>query len=79
MAKPEISFKAGAVKASVFVNEVQTAKGKASFKTVSLQRAYKDKEGQFKNTSSFREEDLPKAILVLGKAYEHLLFTERTA
>lgn len=79
MAKPEATFKAGAVKASVFVNEVQTAKGKASFRTVSLQRAYKDKEGQFKNTSSFRDDDLPKAILVLSKAYEHLVLGDKPA
>jgi hypothetical protein len=72
MAKPEKKFKIGACTASVFVNEIQTGNGKAEIKSVSLQRAYKDKNGEFQHTTSFGANDIPKAVLALIKAYDYL-------
>ena len=43
---------------------------------VSLQRAYKDKEGKFQHTTSFKANDIPKAILALSKAYDYLVSEE---
>ena len=76
MVQPEKKFKAGAVTASVFANEIETRSGKASVKSVSLQRAYKDRDGNFQNTASLRANDIQKAVLVLGKAYEYLVMGE---
>ena len=76
MAQPEKRFKVGACTASVFVNEVMGKSGKASIKSVSLQRTYKDKEGNFQHTTSFGINDVPKAILALCKAYEYLVSDE---
>lgn len=72
MAQPEMKFKAGACTASVFANEVAGMGGKA-LRSVSLQRAYKDKAGQFQHTHSLKPSDLPNAILVLAKAYDYLI------
>ncbi len=73
MAQPEKKFKVGACTASVFVNEVQTSDGPTTMKSVSLQRAYQDKKtGDFKHTTSFKKDDIPKAILAVNKAYEYL-------
>lgn len=72
--KPEMKFRAGSISATVWNNEIKRKDGTpASFKTISLQRGYKDKDGEWKNTASLRANDLPKAVLLLNKAYEHLL------
>lgn len=76
MAQPEKRFRFGAVSASVFANEIDTKDGKAKVSNVSLQRTYRDKNGNFQNSSSFRANDIPKAILALSKAYEYLVAGE---
>ncbi len=78
MAQPEKRFKVGACTASIFVNEVSTGNGKTTMKNVSLQKAYKDKDGQFQHSTSFRANDIPKAILALSKAYEYLVLDDQT-
>jgi len=70
--KPEKKFKAGAVSATVWKNAGQKNNKNFAFHTISLSRAYKDRDGSWKNSSSLRTSDLPKAALVLGKAYEYL-------
>ena len=68
--QPEKKFKAGSVAATVWQNEGKNGK----YAMVKLSRTYRDKENNWKETNSFREADIPKAKLVLGKAYEHLQF-----
>jgi hypothetical protein len=70
---PEKKFRAGAVSATVWKNDRTKATGEAfSYHTISLERSYKDKAGNWKNVNSFRLQDLPKAALVLQEAYRHL-------
>ena len=73
MAQPEKKFKVGACSASVFVNQANTKNGNVVTKSVSLQRTYKDKDGNWQHASSFREHDIPKAMLALQHAYEYLV------
>ena len=73
MAQPEKRFKCGACSASVFVNEVKTAEGMLPLKSVSLQRTYKDKDGNFQHATSFGANDIPKGVLALTKAYDYLV------
>ncbi len=77
MAQPEKGFKVGGCTASVFVNEINTGNGKATVKSVNLQRAYKDKEGNFQHATSFKANDIPKAVLALLKAYDYLSTEEK--
>ena len=81
MAAPEKRFRVGACSASVFANSVPSKDdaGMVSFRTVSLQRAYKDKDGNFQHTCSFKEADIPKAILALSQAYKYLVMDEKAA
>lgn len=72
MGRPEKRFRAGACIATVFVNEHPIDGERVSLQNVSLQRVYKDRDGQFKYTSSFKPADVPKAVLVLCKAYEYM-------
>jgi len=70
---PVNKFKCGAVEAAIFENQV-TKNGKTfSMSKAVLQRNYLDKNEQWQSTSSFDANDIPKAILVLSKAYEYLM------
>ncbi|MFH1682570.1 MAG: hypothetical protein ABIA37_02120 [Candidatus Woesearchaeota archaeon] len=71
---PEKKFKAGAVQATVWLNKGQNKKGEeVGYRSISLDRNYLDKDGKWQNTSSLRVNDLPKASIVLQKAYEYLV------
>lgn len=69
---PETKFRSGAIAATIWSNEAVRDGKKVEYKTVSFERSYKDKNDQWQSTNSLRTQDLPKAILVLNKAYEHL-------
>jgi predicted patatin/cPLA2 family phospholipase len=65
---PEKKFIAGSISATIWVNKSEDKE----YKTISIQRNYKDKENKWKSTNSLRVNDLPKATLVLNKAFEYL-------
>ena len=72
--QPEKKFRAGAISATVWQNEGQRKDGTtSSFNTISFERGYKDRNGEWKSTSSLRITDIPKAVVVLNKAYEYLI------
>ena len=73
MVKPEIVFKVGAVRASVFRNTIEKNGQSISLPKVAIEVRYKDKTGQWNGTNSLSLNDLPKAILALQKAYEYLM------
>lgn len=73
--KPEKKFRAGPITATIWRNA--TDDGTREFNTVSFERVYKDKSGEWKNTNSLRINDLPKAAMVLSKAYEYLALQEK--
>lgn len=75
--QPVQKLRAGAVSLAVFANNNVTKEGKKiAYNTVALQRSYKDKEGKWQHTGSLRVNDLPNAILVLQKSFEHLTFKQ---
>ncbi len=77
MNKPEKKFRAGPVTATIWQNEATRQDGsKAVFYTVSLERSYKNKEGEWASSNTFRVNDIPKAVLVLNKAYEYVTLKE---
>jgi len=71
--RPEKIFSTGAIHVSVWKNESVKDGNKSEFRTVSLQRRYTDKSGEWKSTSTLRINDLPKAALALNKAFEFLV------
>ena len=73
MSKPEITFKIGAVRASIFRNTAMRNGKEILFPKVLLEVRYKDKMGQWKGTNSLSLNDLPKSILALQKAFEYLM------
>ncbi len=79
--QPEKKFSTGVISATVWKNNGTSKKdgSPVEFRTISLQRRYTDKEGTWKSTNSLRLNDLPKASLVLNKAYEYLVMKEQDA
>ncbi len=71
--QPERKFKAGAISATIWKNSSE----KGEYSSIQLDRVYKDKDNNWKRTNSFNENDLPKAIFVLNKAYEYLMGGEK--
>lgn len=73
--QPEKKFRAGAISATVWLNQGQNKKTgeTTSYRTISLQRGYKDKNDQWQSTNSMRVNDLPRAALMLTKAYEYVV------
>ncbi len=69
---PERRFSAGGVSAAIWNNESSKDGQTYAFKTVSLQRAYQ-KDGAWQHTTTLRANDVPKAKLVLEKAYDFLV------
>ncbi|MFA6073500.1 MAG: hypothetical protein WC758_05285 [Candidatus Woesearchaeota archaeon] len=74
---PENKFKASPVSATVWLNQGVDSDGKqTNYRTISFERSYIDKEGNWQTTNSLRVGDLPKAILVLSKAYEQIMLKD---
>lgn len=71
-------FSTGAVCACIWNNESLNNNGEiVEYKTVSFDRRYLDKTtNMWKSTNTLRAQDLPKAALVLSKAYEYLVLKQ---
>lgn len=72
MPEPEKTFVQGSCRAAIFANQITQDGKTAMIKKVNIQRRYMDKDGNWQNTNSFGVNDLPKLILVAGKAYDYL-------
>lgn len=75
--KPDINFRAGAITATVWKNKVNKSGKTAEFYTVKLERRYKDNNNEWKSTDSLGLNDIPKAILVLNKCFEHIAMKKK--
>ncbi len=69
-------FSTGSINATIWANKTINEGEEVSFSTISFGRRYQDKEGSWKTTNSLRVLDLPKAVMVLNKAYEYLTLKE---
>lgn len=74
---PVKSLRSGALSVAIWENENLGPDGQPrTYHTVSFERRYKDpKSGEWKSSNQLRVNDLPKAALILGKAYEYLVLT----
>ena len=75
---PLMKFRAGAVSVTVWNNKAHRPNGEeGEYMTVSCERSYTDKEGKWQSTNSLRTNDLPRAIVALQKAFEHIVLQEQ--
>ncbi len=76
---PEKKFRAGSMTATIWLNHREDDQGKkVSFRTISFEKNYLDKDNNWQTTNTLRINDLPKARLVLDKAYEYAILKEET-
>lgn len=75
--QPAKKFRAGAISATIWENRQQKDGSEFVVSSISLERSYTDKTGAWQTTNSLRMSDLPKAALLLNKAYEHLVLHEK--
>jgi len=77
---PAMKFKAGAVAATIWANKVMSKTGnEVTYQTISLERSYKDKDGNWQHTPKLRANDLPKAMLVLQEAYRNIILNQSSS
>ncbi len=74
---PEKKFIASPIAATIWANEAEKDGKKLTFRTVQIDRAYRDKDGEWQHTNSLRINDVPKAVLVLNKAYEYISLVDK--
>ncbi len=72
MSQPEITFRHGSCSASVFQNEYARGDERFAVRTVSFQRRYRGKSGDWQTSNNLRANDIPRAVLVLNKAFEYM-------
>ena len=79
--QPEKKFSTGAVRATIWKNTGKSKKTgeDVEYRTISIDRSYKDKNDEWQSTNSLRVNDLPKAALVLNKAYEFIVLKDSEA
>ncbi|MFW6081153.1 MAG: hypothetical protein ACOC7W_04490, partial [Desulfosalsimonas sp.] len=58
--------------ASIFVNQINRNGTPVNIKKVLFQKLYKDRDGKWQRTASLDTNDIPKAMMVLAKAYDYL-------
>ena len=76
--KPE-HIKVGAVRLTLWRDTRKGPDGHAiESRNVTIDRAYKDSQGEWQNTASLRENDIPKAIVALCKAYVQIMEKSET-
>ena len=75
---PEKKFRAGTIAATIWKNSHEKDGRSFEVHSISFERSYKDKDSdEWKTTSSLRAMDLPKAVVVLNKAYEYLVLNNQ--
>ncbi|MEM2131111.1 MAG: hypothetical protein QXM96_00145 [Candidatus Woesearchaeota archaeon] len=68
---PEKKFRIGPISATIWKNQTEKNGSVVEYSTISFERSYQ-KNGEWQTTNSLRFNDLPRAVLVLQKAYEYL-------
>ena len=70
---PVAKFKAGLVQAAVWENEVPMNGKTATMLKATVQRRFKNKEGNWQSSGSFGRNEIPLAIHCLQKCFESML------
>ena len=74
---PVAKFRAGQVSCALWHNEITVNGDSKSILKASIERRYKDREGQWKSSNSFSRNEIPLAIHCLQKAFETILREEQ--
>ena len=71
---PIKKFRAGSVSCALWENEISTPDGRTvPILKATIDRRYKDKDGQWKSSGSFGRNEIPLVQYVLSKAFEAMV------
>ena len=74
---PVAKFKAGQVSSAVWRNEIQVKGVAVEILKATVQRRYKDRDGNWQSSGSFSRNEIPLAIHCLQKAFEKIIETQQ--
>ena len=70
---PVAKFKAGQVSSALWENQIQVKGQTINILKASVQRRYKDKDGNWQSSGSFSRNEIPLAIYCLQKCFEKII------
>ena len=76
---PIAKFRAGQVSAALWENEIQTGGRTATILKATIQRRYRDADGNWKSSTSFSRNEIPLAMHCLQKAFEKIVELQNEA
>lgn len=73
MAGPVKKFSAGGVSCSLWENEIRVNGDVKTVLKATVERRYKDRNGEWKSSNSFSRNEIPMAIHVLQQAFGYMV------
>ena len=70
---PVAKFRAGQVSSALWENQIQVKGAAVTILKATVQRRYKDRDGNWQSSSSFSRNEIPLAIHCLQKAFEKII------
>lgn len=67
---PVKNYRTGSIEVALWENEVE----ERTFKNVTINRSYKDKEDNWKNTNNIPVEEIPRLVAILNEVYRSQMF-----
>ena len=74
---PVAKFTAGQISSAVWRNEIQVKGVAVEILKATVQRRYKDRDGNWQSSGSFSRNEIPLAIHCLQKAFEKIIETQQ--
>jgi hypothetical protein len=72
--KPKAKFTAGPVSAAIWENKVNAKSGKqVTLLKATVERRFKDKEGNWRSSGSFSRNEIPLAVYCLEESFEAMI------
>ena len=70
---PTAKFKAGQVSSALWENEIEVKGRTVTILKATVQRRYKDQDGNWQSSGSFSRNEIPLAIYCLQKAFDKII------
>jgi hypothetical protein len=77
-AKPVHKIRAGQVSCALWENEITVSGRKIKVLKASVERRYKDSDGEWKSSGSFGRNEIPLVVYCLQKAFDHIIDDNNT-
>ena len=75
---PEVTFRDRDLAVKIWRNTTEKNGEEIEYRTATFERTYKDKDDKLQSTKNLRIQDMPRAALLLQKAYEQQRIKETT-